>query len=123
MPNEILFIQRTTLVVILVLLIIRLIPEIIKGYRKMKVNNETEPYARFKLTCQKTNSRFGNKIDQTIMFEKSCNQIGLILFVKSLDDALKESSNGETDLIEFIKDVRKAEKEGALNAKGADEDS
>lgn len=120
--NEKYTFQAMILLIILVLLLYRLIPEIIDVYRHRKVKKQDEPYAYFEVSCENV-TKEGERNISDVNFKKVCNQIGLIIFLKELDNSIKETSNGQVGLKELLEDVEKAEKEGALSVESADENS
>lgn len=120
--NERYTFQAMILLVILVLLLYRLIPEIIDVYRNRKARKQDEPYAYFEVSCE-TTSKEGERTVSDVNFKRVCNKIGLIIFLKELDDSIKETSDGKVGLKDLLEDVEKAEKEGALSVESADENS
>lgn len=114
--------QILLLSLILVLLLIKAVPKIIEDYRKFKME-QRKPYAYFELTTINNNSLDENKIESDVKFKSYCNQMGLMLFVKQLNDNLISTTKGKVDLIKLLEEVQKAEEEGELIVESADEDS
>lgn len=114
-------IQYITLMVVLVLLFSRLIPEFIDCYRNLKVSNRKKPYAYFEI--KSSNFDYGlTNFTCNIDFTRCCNKAGMFCFIRELDRTLKEEEG--TDLVELVQEVRKAEEVGEIaDVKSADEDS
>lgn len=114
--------QIITLVVLMVLLIIRMIPEIQNAIRKHRCKITSVPYCFFELTSEKIYSLSDEKVDSldvqrqegTIMCKKYCNRIGLLIFISELDKMIMQMSEGEENLITLAQDVQKSKEEGVL---------
>ena len=106
------------ILVLTVLLIIILIPLIINEYRTFK-SNQKMPYAFFECKTAK-GSILGDYLKTEVHFRRICNQIGLLLFLETLDENLKEM---DIDIVETIQHLRTNKKEGGMIVEDADKDS
>lgn len=111
--------QSMFLVLLLVLIIIKLMPELIDMYRNYKINS-IKPYAFFRIRTS-GHQIINDKLNCEVDFTRCCNKMGMLLFMREFDKALAEDN---IDLLELVKDVRKAEEKGGIgDVESVDEDS
>lgn len=124
--------QIAILVVLVVLLLIRIMPEIQNAIRTRRCKITSIPYCFFELTSEKIYSLSDEEVNSLnvprqegiIMCKRYCNRIGLLIFISELDKMIIQMSEGKENLITLATDVQKSKEEGVLEVnESADEDS
>ena len=106
--------QIITLAVLMILLSIRVVPEIQNAIRTSRCKDTQTPYCFFELKSKKSRYLSPEKVQNILLRKQYCNYIGLLIFISELDKIIIRMSNGSENLITLAKDVQKSKEEGAL---------